>query len=251
MLLSNTYIYLLCLTSIILFHIRKLYGYKNLTMIDYWHINRTFNEPFKKWSSLNLFDEDKPFPDINIYFPNHIILKNNWEGIRDEAMNIYKTNRASKIIDDIYFTDIADKKWKKFYIKWYGPILEDAYKLCPITTKLIEQLPEVNIAMFSILEPGSKISPHSGLFKGCIRYHLGLNCPEGAFIIVDGIKYSWKNGENILFDDTYEHEVKNNSNDLRIILICDVDRKMKDDFSQKINKLVIDYLGPHTSRANN
>lgn len=104
--------------------------------------------------------------------------------------------------------------------------------------------------MFSILEPGSKITPHAGPFKGCIRYHLGLNCPKNAYIKVDGIKYNWKNGKDILFDDTFVHEVNNDSDELRIILFCDIERKMRDTFSQKINSKVIEYLAPLTTRIN-
>lgn len=59
--------------------------------------------------------------------------------------------------------------------------------------------------MFSILEPKAVITPHGDPFKGCLRYHLGFQCPGaqggGATIKVDGKPYSWTNGDDVLFDE--------------------------------------------------
>jgi len=250
MTISNNYISILIIVTIILFNIRNLTGHdKNELYFDILY--KVFIVPYNRWCSVNSLYENISFPNIELNFSNHNILKHNWEEIRNEAMNIYNKGYASKIKDDsIFFNEIADDGWKKFYIKWYGPILDKAFKLCPITVKLIQQLPEVKSAMFSILEPGSKITIHAGPFKGCIRYHLGLNCPEDAYIIIGGIKYNWKNGEDVLFDDTFFHSVANNSNEIRLILFCDIERKMKDDFSQSLNKLMIDYFAPIISNIN-
>jgi beta-hydroxylase len=250
MTITNNYISILVIVTIILFHIIKLKGHnKNELCFDILY--KVLILPYNRWCSLNSLYENIAFPNIELNFRNHNILKKNWIEIRDEAMNIYNNGYASKIKDDnFFFNKIADNGWKKFYIKWYGDIKTDAYKLCPITTKLIQQLPEIKSAMFSILEPGSKIPIHTGPFKGCIRYHLGLNCPEDVYIIINNIKYNWKNGEDTLFDDTFFHSVKNNSNETRLILFCDVERKMKDDFSQSLNKLMIDYFAPIISNIN-
>jgi beta-hydroxylase len=82
--------------------------------------------------------------------------------------------------------------------------------------------------MFSILEPGKFIPPHKGPYKGSLCYHLGLQIPKSGdcYIQVEDIKYYWKEGEDIIFDDTYKHCVYNNSNETRIVLFCDVDRPM-------------------------
>jgi beta-hydroxylase len=228
----------------------RLQGEEVLSIREFYKSGRGLIAPYTVWCILNSNEKNTPFPNMELNFPNHNILKENWKIIRNEVMNIYNTGHAEKIKGDMFFKSIADNGWKKFYIKWYGPITKEAFELCPKTVKLIQQLPEVKLAMFSILEPGSKIKSHSGPFKGCIRYHLGLNCPDDAFIIVDGIKYTWKNGEDILFDDTFVHEVKNETNHLRVILFCDIERKMKDKFSQSVNKLIIDYVAPRTSRIN-
>jgi aspartyl/asparaginyl beta-hydroxylase (cupin superfamily) len=113
------------------------------------------------------------------------------------------------------------------YIKWYGPSLSDAREKLPFTTELIDSIPNIKSAMLSVLEPGSVITPHTGPANFVLRYHLGLVIPEdrdNCWIKLDNGKYSWKEGEDVLFDDTFTHEVRNDTNELRIILFCDVKR---------------------------
>ncbi len=156
---------------------------------------------------------------------------------RYSGMAVYKQDGMTKIKGDQFFGHIADDhKWKKYYIKWYGNILEDAYVKMPFTSKLIDSIPEIQSAMISVLEPGSVITPHVGPFRGAMRYHLGLSTPndDNCCIKVDGIVYSWRDGEDILFDDTFIHEVKNNTNSPRFILFCDVKRPVNGCITKKI-----------------
>jgi beta-hydroxylase len=82
-------------------------------------------------------------------------------------------------------------------------------------------------AFFSILAPGVRIPPHRGPWKGFIRYHLGLIVPEPADrcgIEVGGQEAHWREGESLVFDDTYEHHVWNDTNGTRVVLFLDVVR---------------------------
>jgi len=176
--------------------------------------------PYNLWSSERSLGGDPPYPDMETHFPDHTVLQSEWEAVRDEALRVCREGHASAIKGDRYFRRIADDKWKKFYLKWYGDVLPEARELCPKTCALLDRLPDVHLAMFSILEPGAVITPHGGPFKGCLRYHLGLQCPKGrgATIKVDGKPYSWADGEDVLFDDTYIHEVENPTDETRVIL---------------------------------
>ena len=209
--------------------------------------------PYNLWSSERSIGGDPPYPDMEAHFPDHKVLRDEWEAVRDEALRVCQEGLASKIRGDRYFRRIADDKWKKFYLKWYGDILPEARELCPKTCALLDRLPDVHLAMFSILEPGSVIPPHGGPFKGCLRYHLGLQCPadRGATIKVDGKPYSWADGEDVLFDDTYIHEVENPTDETRIILFCDVERKLDTPQAQAVNHWVCQKLGPFSNKVNN
>lgn len=75
-----------------------------------------------------------------------------------------------------------------------------------------------------------------------MRVHLGLECPsmeEGCYIIIDNKKYGWKDGEILIFDDTYTHEVKNNSNKERVVLFMDISRPVYTPIIQNIINIFI------------
>ena len=179
------------------------------------------------------------------------ILTNNWKVFRDEALSTY--NSYDSITEDYFFKNLVDNKsdWTKLYIKWYSDIDPIARQKCPNSCKLIESLPDVKIAMFSVLAPGAYIKPHRGPYKGCVRYHLGLATPNSdeCYISVDNIKYSWRDGEGIIIDDTYTHWVRNNTNQPRIILFCDIVRPMTF-LGKNINNFCMNNFGTLTSRNN-
>jgi aspartate beta-hydroxylase len=91
-------------------------------------------------------------------------------------------------------------------------------------------MPEVLSATFSILEGGKHIPAHRGPYRGFLRYQLGLVIPTGpdgeprAELRVDDRTYLWRDGEGILWDDTYEHEVWNRADGYRIVFLLDVER---------------------------
>ena len=98
--------------------------------------------------------------------------------------------------------------------------------LCPKTTSILKKLGGVKSAYFSVLAPGKHIPPHKGPYKGIIRYQLALSVPKNGEckIIVDDKDCFWEEGKSVLFDDTYTHEVINNTNEVRIALLLDVKR---------------------------
>lgn len=182
-------------------------------------------------------------------FPNLLKLRNALPMLKREAMNGMKASKP--IMNDLFFQGIADKGWKRFYIKWYGPTDPLAKKLCPETCALLESMPEVHLGMFSILMPGSKITPHCGPARMCLRYHMGLFTPNSSAckITVGNDVYSWKDNEDVIFDDTVQHEVENLSNLPRIILFLDIERPQEGLFKHA-TKAMIKYGGPMTTRTN-
>ena len=100
----------------------------------------------------------------------------------------------------------------------------------PATTALLEKVPNLQTAWFSILGPGYHIPAHRGVTKGILRAHLGLIIPreaEKCHMRVGDTDNVWREGEIFVFDDTYEHEVWNDTEDERVILLFDFDRPMR------------------------
>ena len=181
-------------------------------------------------------------------FPNVQLLRESFDIIKEEALSAYKSSKPIK--NDLFFSNLADDGWKRFYIKWYGPPDPLALRICPNTVKLLQGMPEVHLAMFSILMPGSKIPPHYGPTRMCLRYHMGISVPsKDCSITVGGKRYIWENGKDVIFDDTIIHQVENNSNEPRIILFLDIERPQNGIF-KPLTKAMIKHLGPMTTRAN-
>ena len=76
--------------------------------------------------------------------------------------------------------------------------------------------------MFSALAPDTEIPPHTGETNARLVVHLPLIVPESCSYRVGFQHRSWKEGELLVFDDTIEHTARNNSDQLRVVLIFDV-----------------------------
>lgn len=163
-----------------------------------------------------------------VEFPELKPLQDNWQVIRDEAINLHTNSeiKASTDLDDLGFNSFFKTGWKRFYLKWYGANLKSAEALCPETVKLINQIPSIKGAVFTMLPPGARLVKHRDPYAGSLRYHLGLVTPnsDDCFINVDGERYSWRDGEAVMFDETYIHFAANNTDTNRIILFVDVKR---------------------------
>ena len=174
-------------------------------------------------------------------FPELAILQENWEVIRDEVYALMDNERirASDKYDDIGFNSFFRTGWKRFYLKWYGDYLPSALVTCPKTLALLKTIPKLNGAMFALLPKGGHLAPHRDPYAGSLRYHLGLITPnsEKCRIYVDGIAYHWKDGESVIFDETYIHSAVNESDIDRVILFCDIDRPLRSNVVAGINRM--------------
>jgi beta-hydroxylase len=168
-------------------------------------------------------------------FPELQPLQQNWQIIRDEAINLYKHQYFEKTKQegaqssyDLGFRTFFKYGWSKFYLTWYGHTHESAQKLCPKTVELVNKIPTINGAMFSLLPVGSQLTRHLDPVACSLRLHMGLLTPnkDSCYINVDGQNYSWRDGELFMFDETFLHFAKNDSDQYRLILMCDVERPM-------------------------
>ena len=184
---------------------------------------------------------NRPYVDVE-RFPELRRLRENWQAIRGEALQLFDEGRirAAATYNDIGFNSFFKTGWKRFYVKWYDEPLPSAKALCPKTVELVESIPGVNAAMFALLPPGSKLGAHRDPFAGSLRYHLGLVTPNAdtCRIVVDGEPYHWRDGEPVMFDETYIHTAENRSDVTRIILFCDVERPLKGRVMRWLNHVV-------------
>jgi aspartate beta-hydroxylase len=136
------------------------------------------------------------------------------------------------------------KRWKVFVLECLGYKVALNCPRCPDTCRALGNVPNIIQAFFSILDPGESVPKHEGPYLGYLRYHFGLRVPKDdpPKIVVNGQDYVWKEGEAVLFDDSWPHEVVNNSNELRAVLIVDVRRPLPVT-ANVVNKFVTDVVG--------
>ena len=227
--------YILIISTVIV-HYRGKVRFKFFRQLtDHSTFMAPINMPMYAFSGV----ENKPY--INTaYFPQLSVLKDNWEIIRDEALQLEREEliKGSDKYNDMGFNSFFRRGWKRFYLKWYDDFHTSAKKHCPQTIELLRGLPNVKAAMFAVLPAGSELLMHRDPYAGSLRYHLGLITPnsENCHIVVDGQSYAWKDGEDVIFDETYIHYAENKTDIDRIILFCDVERPVKTVFGRLWNR---------------
>jgi beta-hydroxylase len=220
-------------------HLRGRVRHRVIRQItDHSTIMAPYNVLMYMFSSIPTRD---PFVDLR-HFPDLQPLGEQWEIIRDEGMRLFDEGyiRAAAKYNDLGFNSFFRSGWKRFYLKWYDDPLPSAEKLCPRTNALLEKIPAVNAAMFALLPPGSRLGAHRDPFAGSLRYHLGLSTPnsEKCRIVVDGQLYYWKDGEAVMFDETYIHRAENQTDVQRLILFCDIERPLSNRVMRAVNRFI-------------
>jgi ornithine lipid ester-linked acyl 2-hydroxylase len=167
-------------------------------------------------------------------FPWVAELERNWEAIRSEALRVLEDRESLPFFQDISPDQgriSPDDKWRTFFFRGFGSPSEPNCEACPQTASLLEQVPGLETAFFSILAPGKVIPVHTGrITKGLVRGHLGIVIPTAAaecFMDVGDVRCTWSEGKVLLFDDTYPHGVSNMTDQERVVLLFDFHRPMR------------------------
>lgn len=118
--------------------------------------------------------------------------------------------------------------WGAAWLWKDGVVAEGMDELCPATLAALELAPQpvipgrAPIALFSRLTPGTHIQPHHGLLNTRLICHLPLIVPDGCGIRVGAETRAWREGEMLIFDDSFEHEAWNRGASDRTILLFEI-----------------------------
>jgi beta-hydroxylase len=122
-----------------------------------------------------------------------------------------------------------DDKWKAVVLSVAGRHIEENAKLCPETAALVDRIPGLQYAMFSVLRPGKHIPAHRSLFSGVLNCHLALRIPqprELCALRVAGETRHYDEGRMLVFNDLNLHEAWNRSDQVRVVLLMYVVRPL-------------------------
>ncbi len=177
-----------------------------------------------------------PVLDAATFFPDATRFAAAWRAIRDEAAEVAQQVQSIPRFHEIMpeQSDISandGRDWRMFILKAYGVKNARHMDACPTLASIVADSPDVLSASLSYMAPGKYVPAHRGPFRGVIRFYLGLSVPRlpdgrvAALLKIDGEEYRIGDGQWLLWDDTYFHEVWNTGDALRCVLLLDVWRR--------------------------
>ncbi|MEO7337901.1 MAG: aspartyl/asparaginyl beta-hydroxylase domain-containing protein [Caldimonas sp.] len=223
--------------------LRQTHGPQALKRVD-----RALSGYLREWDATPPDSRQRPkfffFPDIPNQ-PYHDPFLQPWAKqlqaafpvIKGEALELLREEKPfQNFIDfkegdpigEVLGGDALDPTWEAFFFYRHGVRFDANHQRCPKTSAVLdsielcrvsEQAPEI---LFSVLRPKTHIMPHHGVTNTRLVMHLPLIVPEDcALNLVDAGEHRWKEGELVMFDDTYSHEAWNRSNSTRIVVLMD------------------------------
>jgi aspartate beta-hydroxylase len=172
-----------------------------------------------------------PVLDAATAFPNHVRFVSAWRDIRDEAAaaRVESMPRFHELMPTQAPISAQDgRDWRMLLVKAYGVTVPENAARMPTLARLLAACPEVTSATVSFLAARKHIPRHTGPFPGILRFHLGLSVPKevdgrpATVMFIDGREYRIGDGECLLWDDTWPHEVLNAADEPRTALLLDV-----------------------------
>ena len=176
--------------------------------------------------------------------PELKILETNYATILEELNNLRKSTSRKYWWETFpdYVGENSKSKWQVFSFQFFGIKHPLNCSLCPKTYAILKQIPHLISADFSYLPANIHIKPHKGFTQMVLRAHLGLIIPDKCGIRVGDEIKTWEKGKMLIFDDSFEHEAWNESEDERFVLMLDIANPKWNYTAQEINKYKIETL---------
>ncbi len=170
-------------------------------------------------------------------FPWTAWVEQNWRDIRAEV-DLLLQDRARiptfHAVSPDQYRISSGEQWRSFFLWGMGYKVPTNCARCPKTTWVLESIPGLTTAFFSILAPGTHIPRHRGVTRRLLNCHLALIVPErpidgtaGCRMMVENETVRWREGSCVVFDDTYPHEVWNDTAETRVVLLVQFKRPLR------------------------
>ncbi|MGL4512942.1 MAG: aspartyl/asparaginyl beta-hydroxylase domain-containing protein [Lacipirellulaceae bacterium] len=186
-----------------------------------------------------VYDVDRVCPALRTIESGFATIREELTGILPSRAAIPRYHEVDRGRSHLSSDADGDASWRVFMLYAMGAKPAENRARCPQTAALVDSVPGLFQAFFSILEPRKSIPAHHSPYAGYLRYHLPLIVPTDnpPRMRVKDHWHTWREGEGLLFCDYWEHEVENHSDHLRVVLIIDIFRPMPP-LRHWINRLV-------------
>lgn len=166
--------------------------------------------------------------------------------IRNELLKLLEMKQDPEWLRTFpdYVKSESFKAWKVFSFNFFSMKFPSHAALCPQTAELIYSIPEIMSCDFSFMEPHTHILPHKGYSKMVLRCHIPLIVPDEELcaIRVGNETRHWKEGELMVFDDSFDHEAWNKSDAKRVVLMFDIPNPAWGYTAYEISKYKIEHI---------
>ncbi len=193
---------------------------------------KRIRDPVNSWFSRQSLVPSQPVIAEH-HLPQLKELRRNWRVVQEEAFRLLSEREDipafGKISPD-HRRIASGGYWKSFFFEGYGFKSQVNRAKCPKTAAMLDQVPGLVVAFFSILEGEAHIPRHRGLTKAWLNCHLPIVVPKNegrCEMQVADQTVQWKEGEWQIFDETFAHEVWNETGEARIVLMLQVHRPMR------------------------
>ncbi|CAL8313052.1 unnamed protein product [Merluccius merluccius] len=153
-------------------------------------------------------------------------LERGWKTIREEVLAVMDQKTGLFVPEEENLRETGE--WGQYTLWQQGRRAGDACRSVPKTCSFLERFPEATNCKrgqikFSVMQPGTHVWPHTGPTNCRLRMHLGLVIPkQGCRIRCTNQTREWEEGKVLIFDDSFEHEVWQEADSYRLIMIVDV-----------------------------
>lgn len=198
---------------------------------------------FGEWLVKKHFGVDKRFYDGEEYtlFPCLKKLADNHETIiseyLDDCDDSHDSNCSVKHYDwpeKYLYKKEKGHDWKVVPLYGFGIWNKQYNENFPETIKMLKEIPGLRTAIFSRLGPKTKLNKHQGwatLANEVLRCHMGIVVPDPGVneetrsgIEVEDEFRQIKKGKWMVFDDSKMHIGVNDSDEIRVALLLDIER---------------------------
>jgi ornithine lipid ester-linked acyl 2-hydroxylase len=169
----------------------------------------------------------------NTLFPWTAELEGNWQLVQAEAESLLRDRMSVPSVREIsadHEKIAVDEKWRSFFFWAYGIRADANCDRCPQTAQLLDKIPGLLSAFYSVMLAGAHVPQHAGPTKAILTAHMGLIIPlkrQDCHMQVADQNVVWEKGRLVIFDDMYPHEVWNRTDEDRIILLVHVKRPLR------------------------
>lgn len=174
-------------------------------------------------------------------FPASRELTARFAEVKQEVDELMATRSIPRygVFDAVRAAEVSED-WKLYYVQMFGLVNELARTECPVLLDFATRHREVVNVMVSVLDPGVGLPLHRDPYAGILRYHLGVSIPADRppRIRLDQDWHTWREGEGVVLDVDFEHEVVNESTEPRVIVIIDF-RRPTDPVTDVFNRLCL------------